>query len=162
MAETLLVLSHILLLCAELALIYFLVFLCESSHLDKIIKTISEKLWICIILCISDIKISKSKLLETYGVLYIKTNLTQDILGHCFEWVSDCCLMPTQQFFSYMFVCHGENKLSSNEMMMKSALYERPTHLVGFLIVLAHWNNSPRIDMSPQADTLSWFRSNQS
>ena len=24
--------------------------------------------------------------------------------------------------------------------------------------MLAHWNNSPRIDMSPHLDTLSWFR----
>ena len=29
-------------------------------------------------------------------------------------------------------------------------------------IVLAHWNNSPWIDMSPHSDTLSWFRANQS
>jgi hypothetical protein len=29
-------------------------------------------------------------------------------------------------------------------------------------IVLIHWNNSPRIDMSPHSDTLSWFRANQS
>jgi hypothetical protein len=29
-------------------------------------------------------------------------------------------------------------------------------------IVLAHWNNSPRIDMSPHLDTLFWFRANQS
>ena len=27
-------------------------------------------------------------------------------------------------------------------------------------IVLAHWNNSPHIDMLPNADTLSWSRSN--
>jgi hypothetical protein len=33
------------------------------------------------------------------------------------EWVSDCSLTPTQQFFSY-----GENKLIFNEMMMRSAL----------------------------------------
>jgi hypothetical protein len=31
----------------------------------------------------------------------------------------------------------------------------------GFL-VLAHWNNSPRIDTLLQSDTLSWFRDNQS
>jgi hypothetical protein len=36
-----------------------------------------------------------------------------------FEWVSDCCLMPTQQFFSY----HGENGLIFNEMITRSALY---------------------------------------
>ena len=29
-------------------------------------------------------------------------------------------------------------------------------------IVLVHWNNSLRIDMSPHSDTLSWFWSNQS
>jgi len=28
--------------------------------------------------------------------------------------------------------------------------------------VLAHWNNSPRIYISPHSDTLSWFRANQS
>jgi hypothetical protein len=26
---------------------------------------------------------------------------------------------------------------------------------------LAHWNNSPRMDMSPHLDTLAWFRANQ-
>jgi hypothetical protein len=29
-------------------------------------------------------------------------------------------------------------------------------------IVLAHWNNSPRADMSFHMDTLFWFQSNQS
>ena len=29
-------------------------------------------------------------------------------------------------------------------------------------IVLAHWSNSPPIDMSPHSDTLSWFWANQS
>jgi hypothetical protein len=29
-------------------------------------------------------------------------------------------------------------------------LCTRPTHLVGFFLVLAHWNNSPQIDMSIQ------------
>ena len=30
------------------------------------------------------------------------------------------------------------------------------------LLVLAHWNNCPRIDMSLNTDTLFWFRVNQS
>jgi hypothetical protein len=30
------------------------------------------------------------------------------------------------------------------------------------LIVLAHWYNSPRIDMWPKSDTLCWIRANQS
>ena len=29
-------------------------------------------------------------------------------------------------------------------------------------IVLAHWNNSPPINMSPHSDTSPWFRANQS
>ena len=31
-----------------------------------------------------------------------------------------------------------------------------------FSIVLAHWSNGPRIDMSSHSDTLSYFRTNQS
>ena len=39
-----------------------------------------------------------------------------------------------------------------------------PTHLIGsfFSIVLAHWNNSTRVGVSFQSDTLFWFRANQS
>jgi hypothetical protein len=36
------------------------------------------------------------------------------------ESVSDCCLTSTQQFVQ---LYHGEIKLISNEMMMRSALY---------------------------------------
>ena len=73
------------------------------------------------------------------------------------EYVSDCCLMPTQQIFQ---LYHGENKLIFNEMMM-SALYKTNT-LSQICIVLAHWNNSPRVDMFPHSNTLSWLRANQS
>jgi hypothetical protein len=41
------------------------------------------------------------------------------IPGYIVQVVSDCCLMPTQHFFSY----HGKEKLIFNEMKMKSALY---------------------------------------
>jgi hypothetical protein len=46
-------------------------------------------------------------------------------------------------------------------MIMRSALYYTNT-LSSIFIVLAHWNNSPRVDMSPHSDTLSRFRANQS
>ena len=36
------------------------------------------------------------------------------------------------------------------------------THLSWIFIVLAHWNNSPRVDMSFYSDTLFWFLTNQS
>jgi len=54
---------------------------------------------------------------------------------------------------------HGENKLIFNEMMMRSTLYYV---LSWIFILLAHWNNSPRIDMSPYSNTLARFRAKQS
>ena len=66
------------------------------------------------------------------------------------EWVS-CFLML------YL----GKTKLIFNKMMMKFALYKINT-LSWIFLVLAYWNNSPRIDMSPHSDTLSWFRADQS
>ena len=42
---------------------------------------------------------------------------------------------------------HGKNKLIFNEMMMNPALYQTNT-LSSAFIVLTHWNNNPRVDMS--------------
>ena len=38
----------------------------------------------------------------------------------------------------------------------------RTNRLSWNFIVLPHWNNSPRVDMSLHTDTLFWFRANQS
>ena len=46
-------------------------------------------------------------------------------------------------------------------MMMISALCST-NRLNWILIVLIHWHNSPRIDMSLHSDKLFWFRANQS
>ena len=46
-------------------------------------------------------------------------------------------------------------KLIFNERMARSGYTE-----LDFFIVLAHWNNSPRVDLSLQSDTLFWFRAN--
>ena len=54
----------------------------------------------------------------------------------------------------------GENKLIFNEMMMRSILYYTNT-LSWIFIVLAHWINSPQVDMSLHSNTLFWFRANQ-
>jgi len=48
---------------------------------------------------------------------------------------------------------HGENKLIFIEMMMRSALHKTNT-LCWIFLVLAHWNNSPRIHISPHSETL--------
>jgi hypothetical protein len=47
---------------------------------------------------------------------------------------------------------YGENKLIFNEMMMRSDLYQTNTLSWIFFIVLAHWNNSPPIDMKYQCN----------
>jgi hypothetical protein len=46
-------------------------------------------------------------------------------------------------------------------MMMRSTIYCANT-LRWIFMVLAHWNNSLRIDMPPHSDILYWFRANKS
>jgi hypothetical protein len=75
------------------------------------------------------------------------------------QWVSGWLLFNANSAIFQLY--HSENKLIFNEMIMKSALYETNT-LSWIFIVLVHWNNSPRICMSPHSNTLSWFRANQS
>ena len=72
---------------------------------------------------------------------------------HAKSWVSECVLFYAN---SAMFPpYHGKNKLIFNKMMMRSTLR-------WIFIVIAHWNNSSWIDMSPHSDTLSWFWVKQS
>jgi hypothetical protein len=49
-------------------------------------------------------------------------------------------------------------------VMMMVMMMQRCTRLwhSWVLIELAHWINSPQVDMSLHSDTLSWFRANQS
>jgi len=49
-----------------------------------------------------------------------------------------------------------EYTLSQIEFMIVSALLLTKT-LSWISIVLVHWNNSPRIDVSSRSDTLFWF-----
>jgi hypothetical protein len=78
------------------------------------------------------------------------------------EWVSNCRLTITQRFMSVSEwllsnansaidqLNQDGNKLIFNEMMMtRCALYNTNT-FSWILILLAHWNNSPRIDISPR------------
>jgi len=55
---------------------------------------------------------------------------------------------------------HGENKLH-HIMMMMSTLYKTSTLKLDVL-VLAHWNNNPPVDISLHVDTLSLMRANKS
>ena len=66
-----------------------------------------------------------------WGLIVRLVDIGENVNHHCLpysnrynmimsEWVSDCCLTPIQQFYSYIMAI---NKLIFNEMMMKSALY---------------------------------------
>ena len=76
-----------------------------------------------------------------------------------FNWVSRWLLFNANSAILQLY--YGENKLIFNEMMMMmSALYSTNT-LSWIFIMLAHWNNSSRVDMSLHSDTLFWLRTNQ-
>ena len=72
--------------------------------------------------------------------------------------VIDCCLNTNTAIFQ---LYHDKNRLIFNEMMMRSTLYKINT-LSWIFIMLAHWNNSPQIDISLHSDTLFWLRAIQS
>ena len=57
--------------------------------------------------------------------------------------VSNCCLMPNEQFFRYMMA--RTSYIRYHEMIMMSALYKTYTLNSWIFIVLAHWNNNPRV-----------------
>ena len=63
------------------------------------------------------------------------------------------------------YICRRNNYpspvLSFKEMTMMSTLFLIKT-LSWIFIVLAHWINSKRVDISPYSDTLTWFRADQS
>ena len=75
------------------------------------------------------------------------------------EWVSAWLLFNAISAIFQLY--YGENKLIVNEMMIRSALYQT-NRLSLIFIVLAHWNNSPRVDISIHSYTLFWFWANQS
>jgi hypothetical protein len=56
-----------------------------------------------------------AKLNDKIKTVQIKIHLLENLI----EWVNDSCLMPNEQFFSYMYNWRGgENKLHIDEIMM--------------------------------------------
>ena len=80
-------------------------------------------------------------------------------LWYLSRWVSEWLLFNANAAILQLY--HGEKKLLFDEMMLRSALYLTST-LSWIFIVLAHWNNSPWVDMSLHSGTLFMFRANQS
>jgi len=72
-----------------------------------------------------------------------------------FFWVSDCSLTPSGQLFSFIMT----------RIIYMIRWDDDDVHFVldqYNFYRLAHWNNSPRVDVSLHPDTLTWFRANQS
>jgi hypothetical protein len=72
------------------------------------------------------------------------------------EWVGDFCLIPAQQFSAISWREQVNFKWDDDEVR-----FHKTNTLTWIFIVLAHWNNSPRINVSPHSDILSAFRANQ-
>ena len=70
------------------------------------------------------------------------------------EWVGEWLLFNANSAIVQLY--HGD-KLIFNDMMIY--YINTPSWIC---IVLAHWNNSPRVDMTLQSDRLSGFQANQS
>jgi hypothetical protein len=69
------------------------------------------------------------------------------------EWVSDCYLRPIQQLFSYI----EQINYQWDDDEVRFVLDQ---HAELDFIVLAHWNNNSRIDISLHSDTSFWLRAN--
>jgi len=76
------------------------------------------------------------------------------------SWVSEWVIIVERQLSNLSTISWWEQVIF-NEMIMMSALFWTST-LSWIFIVLAHWDNSPRVDMSLHSDTLSHFLANQS
>jgi hypothetical protein len=89
-----------------------------------------------------------------FGIHFCISNLLKIITPN----VSSFGLQVSQHFFSYIMT-------RTFFILMRwwcSSLCTRTTCLVLDFIVLAHLDNSPRVNMSHHSDTLSWFRANKS
>ena len=90
-------------------------------------------------------------------------NFTRNFVIKCtilFARLSEWVIIVQRQmtiFFSYVM-----ERTSNILIRWWCSLCTRPTFLIWFFIVLAQWNNSPRVNISLHLDTLFWFRANLS
>ena len=136
----------------------------SSFNIPKIVMS-SSYIWI-ISLCIVSFSTQKSTFIcnksvpHWYFFVFHFISLIQCVFVYDwlhYEWVRDCCLTPNGQCFSCIMArtsyIHRDNDVR----------FVPDQHASSWIfIVPAHWNNSPRVDMSLHTDTLSWFRVNPS
>ena len=81
-------------------------------------------------------------------------------LREVFIYLNHLQIAPKVQIWKLFLLHHDELAQESlKKICLTSSL---PSSLSWIFYSLVHWNNSPRIDMSPRSYTLSWFRANQS
>ena len=93
-------------------------------------------------------------------LIWINICLFQNPFRFVDEWVSDCCLTPTQLNFSAIS-WREEFNIQWDDVEVRFVL-DQHVYRSWIFIVLPHWNNSSWIDMLPHSDTLSWFLAKQS
>jgi hypothetical protein len=89
----------------------------------------------------------------SFTSIFFAANLLSELVFRA-AWVSEWLLFNANSAIFQLY--HDENKLIVNEIMYKT------NTLSWIFIVLAHWNNNLRVDMSLHSDTLFWIRANQS
>ena len=87
-----------------------------------------------------------------------------------------CQWLATGRWFSPVSPTNKTDRHDINEILLKVVqntitrfltrwwwylLCGKTTCFIEFLIVQAHWNDSPQVDRSLHSDTLSWFHANQ-
>jgi hypothetical protein len=76
------------------------------------------------------------------------------------RWIDGVNSRTVSVYSSIFQLYHGDNKLIFNKMMKMSTLFYTNA-LSWIFIVLAHWNNCPRVDISLHSNTFFWFRADQ-
>ena len=77
------------------------------------------------------------------------------------ECFSERVLFNTNCTYFQLYL--GENKLHSVKWWWLPLCTLYLTNVLNWIFIeLAHWNNSPKVDMSLYTDTLFWFRAKQS
>ena len=71
---------------------------------------------------------------------------------------SDYCLTPNEEFFSYSIERSNFIQWNGDD----NVRFVLDQHANWIILVLAHWNNSPQVDMWLHSDTLFRFWPNQS
>jgi len=111
--------------------------------------------------------VNKDSTVTEHSILYKTESNTIQVKGKfcdCMEyheslcqWVSDCCLTPSQQFFSYIMARTGYFQWDDDEVR-----FVLDQHAELDFYSASSLKQQSAADMSLHSDTLFWFRANQS